>query len=126
LIAPEKEGDWFIGWTGSNGDVPQLTVVIPKGSTGERVYYANYLRSGRMTGNLNPEDTGADKIWASKGVLYVKTSTPGSIVRIYSPEGILLRLQPILHSGQTTIQLPAGLYVVTLNNGIGTKAVIND
>ena len=42
LIAPEKEGYTFIGWTGSNGDVPEETVTIEKGTTGNKTYKANY------------------------------------------------------------------------------------
>ena len=33
LKNPTKLGHTFIGWTGSNGNTPELTVTIPKGST---------------------------------------------------------------------------------------------
>ena len=42
LEAPTKEGYKFIGWTGSNGDTPQLEVVIPSGTTGNLSYTANW------------------------------------------------------------------------------------
>ena len=42
LQSPSKEGYEFIGWTGSNGDVPQMTVTIEKGSTGNKTYRANF------------------------------------------------------------------------------------
>ncbi len=42
LNNPTKEGYAFAGWTGSNGDVPQMTVTIDSGSTGDRAYTANY------------------------------------------------------------------------------------
>ena len=42
LKNPEKRLYKFIGWTGSNGDVPQLDVTIEKGSTGNKSYKANY------------------------------------------------------------------------------------
>ena len=42
LIAPEKEGYTFIGWTGSNGDIPELNVKIDVGTTGDKEYKANY------------------------------------------------------------------------------------
>jgi uncharacterized repeat protein (TIGR02543 family) len=132
LGAPEKAGDEFVGWTGSNGDEPQLTVTIPQGSMGERVYHANYLRSGssgssgsRITG-IQPLKNEADNIWAANNELYIRTSQAGSIVRIYSTDGILLKLQPILQPGETKIKLPQGLYVVTLNNGLGKKIMMND
>ncbi len=42
LTAPTRLGYTFIGWTGSNGDVPQLVVEIAKGSTGDKNYVANW------------------------------------------------------------------------------------
>ena len=42
LVNPTKPGYTFIGWTGSNGDTPQMTVIIEQGSTGDRNYTANY------------------------------------------------------------------------------------
>ncbi len=42
LKAPEKQGYDFTGWTGSNGTTPQTSVTIPKGSTGNRNYTANW------------------------------------------------------------------------------------
>ncbi len=42
LNNPTKEGYEFEGWTGSNGNTPQETVTIPKGSTGDLNYVANW------------------------------------------------------------------------------------
>ncbi|MBQ4284526.1 MAG: InlB B-repeat-containing protein, partial [Lachnospira sp.] len=42
LNNPTRVGYNFIGWTGSNGTTPQLTVAIVKGSTGDRHYVANW------------------------------------------------------------------------------------
>ncbi|MBQ2594707.1 MAG: SUMF1/EgtB/PvdO family nonheme iron enzyme, partial [Candidatus Riflebacteria bacterium] len=42
LTNPTKPGYTFIGWTGSNGDVPQTTVTIAQGSTGDKAYTANW------------------------------------------------------------------------------------
>ena len=42
LVNPSRLGYTFIGWTGDNGEVPQTTVVIAHGSTGNRNYVANY------------------------------------------------------------------------------------
>ncbi len=42
LINPTKTGYTFKGWTGSNGNTPQTTVTIPKGSTGNKSYTANW------------------------------------------------------------------------------------
>ncbi len=118
LGAPEKEGDMFTGWTGSNGEEPQIDVIIPKGSTGKLEFYANFLHSGRedMTLTVNPKE---DKVWAAKDELFIRTSNTGVIVRVYSPEGILQKQQTILETGETKIKLSRGIYIVTLNNSIG-------
>ena len=42
LNAPIKDGCTFIGWTGSNGDTPQINVFIPKGSKGLKTFTANW------------------------------------------------------------------------------------
>lgn len=43
LNAPVKENYEFIGWTGSNGDMPQFTVSICTGSCGDVEFTANYI-----------------------------------------------------------------------------------
>ena len=45
LNAPVKKGYTFKGWTGSNGNTPQINVSIPKGSTGDRSYTAEWRRN---------------------------------------------------------------------------------
>ncbi len=42
LNAPTRTGYTFTGWTGSNGSTPQTSVTIPKGSTGNKSYTANW------------------------------------------------------------------------------------
>jgi uncharacterized repeat protein (TIGR02543 family) len=42
LNAPSRNGYDFVGWTGSNGEVPETTVTIVHGSTGNKIYNANY------------------------------------------------------------------------------------
>lgn len=42
LNNPTKIGYAFLGWTGSNGETAQMTVNIPKGSTGDKTYIANW------------------------------------------------------------------------------------
>ena len=42
LNNPTRLGYEFLGWTGSNGKIPEKTVTIEKGSTGNRVYEANW------------------------------------------------------------------------------------
>ncbi len=45
LEKPVKEGFDFIGWTGSNGDTPEMQVVVEKGTTGNLSYKANYSKA---------------------------------------------------------------------------------
>lgn len=42
LKEPQRTGYIFLGWTGSNGTVPEKAVTIPKGSHGDRSYTANW------------------------------------------------------------------------------------
>jgi uncharacterized repeat protein (TIGR02543 family) len=123
LEAPRKTGDVFTGWTGSNGDDPQTEVVILRGSTGELEYYANYLYSGREDAIREwVEET--DKIWASGSEAFIRTSRPGSIARIYTPDGVLRELRTLLSAGTTKVGLVPGVYIVTLNNSAGQKIII--
>ena len=46
LVAPTYTGHRFAGWTGSNGYTPEEEVTIPKGSTGDRSYVANWEVGG--------------------------------------------------------------------------------
>ena len=117
LESPQKAGDTFVGWTGSNGEEPQKDVVIPVSSTGELEFYANYLKSGRED-DVEVAETGEDKIWSFGNELYIRTSRLGSVVRIYSPEGVLQKIQVLVTAGESKIKLATGMYVVTLNNGI--------
>lgn len=43
LANPTKTGFTFLGWTGSNGAIPQTTVTIAQGSTGDKTYTANWM-----------------------------------------------------------------------------------
>ena len=42
LNAPVREGYTFAGWTGSNDDEPQMEVIIPTGSSGDKSYLAHW------------------------------------------------------------------------------------
>ena len=64
LSEPIREGYTFIGWSGSNGDTPQLKVSIEKGSTGDKEYRANfspvsyriaYTLNDGLVADANPE-----------------------------------------------------------------------
>ena len=117
LTTPEKADDVFLGWTGSNGEEPQPNVIIPTGSTGGLEFYANYLNSGREDEVQKYE--GEDKIWAVNDELYIRTSKAGSLVKIYTTEGVLQKIQTIVTAGESKIKLTKGIYVITLNNNAG-------
>lgn len=51
LASPTKEGYVFLGWTGSNGDTPELNVTIPKGTRGNLEYTANWALLGDINGD---------------------------------------------------------------------------
>ncbi len=61
LCTPTRNGYTFAGWTGSNGTTRQTSVSIPKGSTGNKSYTANWtptnytisytLNGGSVSGN---------------------------------------------------------------------------
>ena len=53
LKNPTKAGYTFTGWTGSNGNVPQTSVSIAKGSTGNKSYTANW-KVNNYTVSFNP------------------------------------------------------------------------
>lgn len=53
LHNPEKEGYTFLGWTGTDVSEPTLEVTIPRGSTGNRNYTANF-EIKRSTLTINP------------------------------------------------------------------------
>lgn len=52
LNAPTRANAKFLGWTGSNGSTPQLSVTIPKGSTGNRTYTANWTAAYHVIGGI--------------------------------------------------------------------------
>ena len=58
LKEPEKEGYVFIGWTGSNGDTPELEVKIPPSTAKDLTYTANWTLLGDVNqdGTLNGKD----------------------------------------------------------------------
>lgn len=54
LPTPTRTGYAFTGWTGSNGNTPQKSVTIAKGSTGNKSYTANWeLNTYTLTFDAN-------------------------------------------------------------------------
>ncbi len=63
LINPTKDYYTFVGWTGSNGNTPEDSVTITKGSIGNKTYNANYVATDYIvTYNLNGGIEGEDTI----------------------------------------------------------------
>jgi hypothetical protein len=69
------------------------------------------------------EEPKTDKIRAAGNEAYVRTFRPGSVVRIYTPDGILRRQHTILAPGTTKFRLAPGVYIVALNGGTGYKII---
>ena len=42
LANPTRENSTFLGWTGSNGSTPEMTVTITQGSTGDKTFIAHW------------------------------------------------------------------------------------
>ena len=54
LVNPEKEGYEFTGWTSEDSTEPVLDVTIPKGTTGNKTYKANWEELG--VGEIGEEE----------------------------------------------------------------------
>jgi uncharacterized repeat protein (TIGR01451 family) len=71
-----------------------------------------------------PVEVPISQIWSSGNELLVIPAEMPSVLRIYTPEGVLFKQQTLLTKGVTKIKLHRGIYIVTLNNGTGVKIVI--
>ena len=101
LENPRKIGYTFIGWTGSNGEIPELTVTIPTGSTGDRTYIANYEEnvvdvfpkvfsiegSCNFNGSLN-NITGATCVNDLDGTVYTNSTYIDTGIQLYNSENL--------------------------------------
>ncbi|MDR2385693.1 MAG: T9SS type A sorting domain-containing protein, partial [Tannerella sp.] len=138
LILPDS-GYVFAGW--SHDEYVSLRGETIKADSG-MMHYEEIVIYGdvELRANFVPEvekpyekeilpdkTVNTDKVWSYKKDLYVRTKNPGSIVRVYSPEGLLLIRRTIITEGTTEITtLPNGIYIVTINNGTGWKVMIID
>ena len=138
IIAPD-EGYRFAGWS-HDAYISLRGEKIPAKSGIMRydtlTIYGNVSLRANFVPDENPVRKGDETvgeqpvpeeylIWTVGNELFIKTSKLNAIVRIYSLDGILQKQQIILHAGETKIKLPDGIYVVTLNNGIGQKIRIS-
>jgi hypothetical protein len=72
------------------------------------------------------EEAVISQIWASGGELFVQPAETPSILRIYNANGVFIRQQTILAKGITSIRMSGGVYIATLNNGLGVKLRIEN
>ena len=138
LPSPTCKGREFAGWAGSNGTVPQKTVTIAKGSTGNKSYTANWntitytityeLNGGSVSGNPssftvdssditlnNPTKSGAtfDGWTGSNG------STPQTTVKLEKGS---------VGNRKYTANWTVNMYYIDLNgklDGVGSTALQN-
>ena len=132
IIAPD-EGYRFAGWRHSG--YTSLRGVAIKAQDNIMYYdtltvYGNIelhavFEPVEVVLNDEPEEVEAttseleDKVWTTKDELLIMTTKPGSIVRIYSTEGVLREQHTIVSAGTTSRKLSRGIYIVTINNNIG-------
>ena len=70
LNNPSKTKYVFTGWTGSNGDTPELSVSIPKGSFGNKEFTAHY---GEIVSTITIGVTDEDEFTIDKTVTLTQT-----------------------------------------------------
>ena len=125
----------------TNGDY-QLTLASPlinKGINEHVTLPVDILHHQRIFGNIvdiaayesqgtPPVDNDilpeAKSVWANNGSLYVRINHP-STLRVYSPNGLLIKHIRLLDEGMYTYPLPKGIYIVTINNKPSEKIIIH-
>ena len=85
LLTPTKEGYNFVGWTGSNGETPELNVTIPMGSTGNKNYTANWKIANTIptftyTGDYEIVDDEDNPIATTEGNWKIRFLSSGTLV----------------------------------------------
>ena len=74
LNAPTKTGYTFLGWTGSNGDVPQTAVSIAKGSTGKKSFTAHWMSTAVATTQDLIDDIGEVTTESGEAIAAARTA----------------------------------------------------
>jgi uncharacterized repeat protein (TIGR01451 family) len=69
---------------------------------------------------------GKPLVWSSGSEIFVKPATIPSVLRLYTPDGVLIRQETLLTKETTKFKQSAGIYIATLNNGVAVKVVVSD
>ncbi|MBQ3468906.1 MAG: InlB B-repeat-containing protein [Bacilli bacterium] len=80
LINPTKDGYEFIGWTGSNGDTPELEVTVNTGDLENKSFTANYLKKVKLI--VNYLDSSGNPIAEGATIDYLENDfyeSPGAV-----------------------------------------------
>jgi len=72
----------------------------------------------------NQEALQAIEIWSARGSIYIRCNSEERI-RIYDPSG-RIKFDQQIPAGETSLELPKGVYVVVMNEGIVKKIVVKD
>ncbi len=73
LKSPSKKGYSFLGWTGSNGDTPELACAIEQGSLGDKTYVAHW-EAAEQELELLSNDSSLGSVALVSGTGYTGTS----------------------------------------------------
>ena len=134
LVVPD-EGYEFAGWSHSGYTSLRGAAIKAQDNI---IYYDTLTVYGNVElyavfepikESLNEEDEEVEpmaagvenKVWSVEDELFITTTKAGSIVRVYTLEGILREQHTIVSAGTTSRKLSRGIYIVTINNDIGQK-----
>ena len=125
LPTPTSTGYTFLGWTGEGETTPQPTVVLPKGTTGDKMYFANWEVNIYA---ITLDTSGGN---ALEAISYAVTSSPitlptpvrtGYTFKGWTGEGIVNpQTEVIIPTGSTgnrtyTANWEATVYTIMLKN----------
>jgi len=136
IIVPE-EGYEFVGWsppayTSLRGEnIPAATGIMNydtlhiQGNVELTAVFepANLNKVPNLVKDEDYPDC-AETVWAHGNELFVKPDDLPCVLRIYSADGILQKQHIILTKGVASFPLKRGIYIVTLNFGVGKKIFI--
>ena len=125
LQSPTKAGYTFTGWTGSNGTTPQKNISINKGSTGNKIYTANWTANTPIIPNRENPIIGQIGVQTIDNAILLSNLPSNAKVEVYNLQGKL-----IFSSGKSSnrenrgsdnlkILVQTGIYIVK----IGTQTM---